>query len=75
MQSMMQKKNGKNGICTLISKKEKPFLEGKKFFEHFGFEVVDSISDYELMALKFEDTETPKFNEIARNMKINFLML
>ena len=40
----------------MVSKKKKPFLGEKKFFEHFGFEVVDSISDYELLALKFEDT-------------------
>ena len=43
----------------------------KKFFEHFGFEVVDVISDYELMALKFEESETPKFNSSARAMKID----
>ncbi|MBR2704549.1 MAG: GNAT family N-acetyltransferase [Clostridia bacterium] len=65
------KKNKRSGICTLVSKKKKPFLGEKKFFEHFGFEVVDSIEDYELMALKFEDTETPKFNENARSMKID----
>ena len=38
---------------------------------HFGFKVVDSIGDYELLALQFEDTETPKFNENARSMKID----
>ena len=65
------KENGKSGICTLVSKKKKPFLGEKKFFEHFGFEAVDSIEDYELMALKFEESETPKFNDIARNMKID----
>ena len=64
------KKNQKTGICTLVSKKKKPFLGEKKFFEHFGFQVVDSINDYELMALKFEDAEPPKFNEVARTMKI-----
>ena len=32
-------------------KKEKPFIEEKKFFEHYGFEVVDSIADYKLLAL------------------------
>ena len=43
----------------------------KKFFEHFGFEVVDTIEDYELLALKFKNDETPKFNETARAMKID----
>ena len=43
----------------------------KKFFEHSGFEVVDSIEDFELMALKFEESETPKFNEVAKTMKID----
>ena len=64
------KKKGKKGICTLVSKKKKPFIGDKKFFEHFGFKVVDSIADYELLALQFKDGETPKFNESARNMTI-----
>ena len=61
----------KSGICTLVSQKKKPFLGEKKFFEHFGFKVVDSIKDYELMALQFDDKETPKFSDSARNMKID----
>ena len=60
------KEKGKSGICTLVSKKKKPFIGEKKFFEHYGFEVVDS-----LMALKFEESETPKFNDSARAMKID----
>ena len=60
-----------SGICTLVSKKKKPFLGEKKFFEHFGFKVIDSIKDYELMALQFDNNETPKFNDNARTMKIN----
>ncbi|MBR3153012.1 MAG: GNAT family N-acetyltransferase [Clostridia bacterium] len=65
------KKQGKNGICTLVSKKKKPFIGDKKFFEHFGFETVDNIGEYELLALQFKKAETPKFNESARNMKID----
>ena len=65
------KEKGKNGICTLVSKKKKPFLGEKKFFEHFGFKVVDCIGDYELLALKFKEGENPKFNENARKMKID----
>ena len=60
-----------SGICTLTSKKKKPFIGEKKFFEQYGFKVVDSIADYELLALKFDDAETPKFNENARTMKID----
>ena len=59
------KEKGRNGICTLVSKKKKPFLGD------FGFEVVDNIGDYELLALKFKDGDTPKFNDNARAMKID----
>ena len=65
------KKLGKDGICTIVTKKKKPFIGDKKFFEHFGFEVVDSIEDYELMALKFKNSDTPKFNDSVKAMKID----
>lgn len=65
------KEKGMNGLCTLVSKKKKPFVGEKKFFEHFGFKVVDSIEDYELLALKFNDEATPEFNNNARLMKID----
>ena len=65
------KEKKKSGICTVVAKKKKPFLGEMKFFDHFGFKVVDSIGDYELMALQFEDSETPKFNDSARSMKID----
>ena len=60
-----------NGICTLVSKKKKPFIGEKKFFLHYGFKVVDSIDDYELMALQFRDGDTPKFSDSARKMEID----
>ena len=60
-----------SGICTLVSQKKKPFLGEKKFFEHFGFKVFDTVKDYELLALQFDDKETPKFNDSAREMKID----
>ena len=60
-----------SGICTLVSKKKKPFIGDKKFFEHYNFRVVDSIDDYELLALQFDNMETPKFNENARKMMID----
>ena len=65
------KDKGMSGICVLVSKKKKPFIGDKKFFEHFGFTVVDSINDYELLALKFDDKETPKFSDAARKMEID----
>ena len=65
------KEKKKSGICTLVSKKKKPFIGDKKFFEHFEFKVVDTINDYELMALSFDDKETPKFSDTARKMEID----
>ena len=59
-----------SGICTLVSKKKKPFIGDKKFFEHYNFKVVDSIDDYELMVLNFEQSELPKFSDSARKMEI-----
>ena len=51
------KKQGKSGICVLSSKKKKPFLSDKKFMQKYGFEVVDNVGDYELLALSFDDTK------------------
>lgn len=65
------KAKGMSGICTLSSKKKKTFLGEKKFFEHYGFKVVDTIGEYELLALPFDNNETPKFNENARKMQIS----
>jgi len=64
------KEKGMNGICTISSKKKKPFLSEKRFFEHYGFKVVDTIGEYELLALQFDGGDTPKFTNHARNMKI-----
>jgi len=38
---------------------------------YYGFKVVDEIGDYELLALPFDDSKTPKFNDTARTMKID----
>ena len=64
------REKGKNGLCTITSKKKKPFLAEKKFFGHYGFKVVDTIGDYELLSLSFSD-ENPTFNETARKMEID----
>ena len=60
-----------SGICTVVTNKKKPFIGDKKFFEHFGFKVVDTINDYELMALQFDECSTPKFSDSARKMQID----
>lgn len=65
------KEKGMSGVCTLTSKKKKPFLGVKQFYEHYGFKVVDSIGDYELLALQFDSNEVPKFNDNARSMRID----
>lgn len=59
------KKQEKSGVCILSSKKKKPFLSDKKFMVKNGFEVVDSVDDYELLALSFDGTK-PAF---ANNVK------
>ena len=64
------KKNNKNGICVISSKKKKPFISEKGFFTHYGFKVVDTVDDYELLALSFND-KLPKISDYAKNMKIN----
>ena len=61
----------KSGICTIVTQKKKPFIGEKKFFEHFGFKVVDTINDYELLCLSFDDEKAPKFSDSARTMKID----
>ena len=59
-----------SGVCTIVSQKKKPFIGDKKFFEHYGFKVVDTINDYELIALSFDDKNVPKFSDSARKMEI-----
>lgn len=64
------KKQGKSGVCILSSKKKKPFLSEKKFMLKYGFEVVDSVDEYELLALSF-DGKKPKFANGTRKNRIN----
>ncbi len=65
------KKKGMNGVCTITSKKKKPFLSEKNFFLHYGFKVVDEVGDYELLALQFEEGNIPKFSDSAKLMEID----
>jgi ribosomal protein S18 acetylase RimI-like enzyme len=63
------KTRGKSGVCILSSKKKKPFLSDKKFMVKHGFEVVDTIDDYELLALSFDGSK-PCFAPRAQRQSI-----
>lgn len=63
------KKKGKSGICILSSKKKIPFLSDRKFMIKYGFEVVDSVDNYELLALSF-DGRNPSFSDTVHNQDI-----
>lgn len=64
------KEKGMSGLCTISSKKKKPFVSEKNFFMHYGFKVVDEIDDYELLVLSFDNKDVPKFSDSARKMEI-----
>ena len=64
------KRSGKSGICTVVTKKKKPFIGDKKFFEHFDFKAVDNVEDYELLCLSFDESATPCFTESVKKMAI-----
>ncbi len=61
---------GKSGVCILSAKKKKPFLAEKGFMIKHGFEVVDSINEYELLARSFDGTK-PSFASSARRGEID----
>lgn len=66
------KEKNKDGICTITSKKKKPFISEKNFFEKYGFKVVDTIEEYELLSLNFNNTQNiPAFCNNSKKMKIN----
>lgn len=65
------KEKGISCISTLTSKKKKPFIGEKSFFTHYGFKVVNEIGNYELLALQFDNNETPRFNDNAKLMKFD----
>ncbi len=64
------KRQGKSGICVISSKKKTPFLTDKKYMLNYGFEVVDEIGDYELLALSFNGAK-PTFADNARKQEID----
>ncbi len=59
------KKQKMDGVVVITSDKVKPFLTDKKFFEHHGFEVIDTAEPYfELLILKFnKSAKDPSFTE------------
>lgn len=69
------KLKGKAGVCALSSVKKKPYLADKKFLLKYGFKVVDSVGEYELMALCFSQNKLhfakPYFSSTAKQMKID----
>lgn len=64
------KKQGKSGVCILTSKKKKPFLSEMKFMLKYGFEVVESIDEYELLALSFDGIK-PNFSKSVKAQSID----
>ncbi|NLC72956.1 MAG: GNAT family N-acetyltransferase [Ruminococcaceae bacterium] len=65
------KEKGKEGVCVLSSKKKKPFLSEKRFFQKYGFDTVDTAgNEYELLALSFNG-KYPNFSENAKKMEID----
>lgn len=64
------KKQGKSGVCILSSKKKKPFLSEKKFFLKYEFTVVDTVGEYELLALSFDGSK-PYFSENTKSQSIS----
>ncbi|MDK2808883.1 MAG: hypothetical protein PWP24_1620 [Clostridiales bacterium] len=60
----------KSGICILSSKKKMPFLSDKKFLLKHGFAVVDTIGEYELMALSFDESR-PHFGAQVKKQTTN----
>ncbi len=62
------KKQKMDGVAVITSNKIKPFLTDKKFYEHNGFEVVDTAGAYfELLTLRFsKKANDPKFTKSAK---------
>ncbi len=63
------KRQGKSGVCVLSANKKKPFLTEKKFVQRYGFETVDTVGGYELMALSFDGSK-PCFTQNAKKQSI-----
>lgn len=64
------RERGKSGVCVISSICKKPFLTDKMFMRKYGFVTVDTIDDYELLALSFDGSK-PHFTEYARKQCIS----
>ncbi len=62
------KRQEKDGVVVVTSSKKKPFLTDKNFYEHHGFQVVDTAPPYfELLCLKFNKiAKNPEFTKNAK---------
>ena len=61
--------NGKSGVCMLGAVKQKAWLSDQSFAGKYGFEVVDTAGEYELLALSF-DGRKPQFTPGAKRQTI-----
>ena len=62
---------GRAGVCMLGAKKQKAWLSDQSFARKFGFETVDTAGEYELLALRFDDAEPPRFVPGAKRQTIS----
>ena len=62
---------GRAGVCMLGAKKQKAWLSDQSFARKFGFETVDTAGEYELLALRFDDAEPPRFAPGAKRQTIS----
>ena len=65
------KAHGKSGICMLGAAKQKAWLSDQSFAGRFGFKTVDTVGEYELLALSFDGTY-PQFAPGAKTMSTDF---
>lgn len=65
------KAEDKNGICVISSARKRKFLADKKYFRRFGFKLVDKAAPYfELLSLKLNESENPRFTDRAKRCSI-----
>lgn len=62
---------GRAGVCMLGAKKQKAWLSDQSFARKFGFETVDTVGEYELLALRFDGAEPPRFAPGAKRQTIS----
>ena len=62
---------GRAGVCMLGAKKQKAWLSDQSFARKFGFETADTAGEYELLALRFDDAEPPRFVPGAKRQTIS----